>query len=63
MLTDNALQRKMINYCIFGCAWIKIICKQYDMEIPLFKTKHYSQTLILRNGGLQIRSDRDFISL
>ena len=41
MLTDNALQRKMINYCIFGCAWIKIICKQYDMEIPLFKTKHY----------------------
>ena len=35
----------MINYCMFGYAWIKIICKQYDMEIPLFKTKlnHYEK--------------------
>ena len=39
ILTDNALWRKTINYCIFGCAWIKIICKQYDMEIPLPKNK------------------------
>ncbi len=41
MLVVNILQRIMINYCMFGYAWIKIICKQYDVEIPLFKTKHY----------------------
>jgi hypothetical protein len=59
---ETAYKRVVRLMKVFFSPWI---CNPRVFEVRIYNPPHHfgSQTLILRNGGLQIHRDRDFISL